>query len=72
MSFYEINEPDIAKVLNYMRIFHPEKANREYVVNLLTAFKSGLRNISRKNPDDIEALYEAYEASLNESEGQNV
>lgn len=65
MSDYQISEEDIDAVVRYMEIFHPEKANREYSLALLENIKSGLHQVARNNPEDIEAMYAQYEASLN-------
>lgn len=64
MSDYQISEEDIDGVMHYMKIFHPEKADRAYCRALLEYFKSGLHKIARSNPDDIEAIYESYETHL--------
>ena len=68
MSGYKISDEDVDVVMRYMKIFHPEKANRDYCKALLEAFQSGvitgLRQIALNNPDDIEELYEKYEAYL--------
>ncbi len=64
MSDYQITEEDIDAVVRYMKLFHPEKADREYCRALLEYIKSSLHQIARNNPDDIEAMYEQYEASL--------
>lgn len=64
MSGYEITEEDIDAVVRYMKIFHPEKADRDYSRALLEYIKSSLHQIARNNPDDIEVMYEQYEASL--------
>lgn len=68
MSGYKISDEDVDVVVRYMKIFHPEKANRDYCETLLEAFQSGvitgLRRIALNNPDDIEELYEKYEAYL--------
>lgn len=35
MSEYEKNEKDIESVINYLKIYDPENADREYAVQLL-------------------------------------
>lgn len=66
MSGYQISDEDIDGVVRYMKIFHPEKANRDYCKALLESFQAGvivgLRQIALTKPDDIEELYEKYEA----------
>lgn len=64
MSDYKITEKDIDAVVRYMKIYHPEKANRDYARAMLEYIKSGLHEIAQNNPDDIEAMYEAYEKTL--------
>lgn len=65
MSDYRISEEDIDAVVRYMELFHPENANREYSLALLEHIKSGLHQVARNNPEDIEAMYAQYESSLN-------
>ncbi len=64
MSDYKITEENIDAVIRYMKIYHPERANREYARAMLEYIKSGLAKIAQNNPDDIEAMYEAYEKTL--------
>ncbi len=64
MSDFQITEEIIDAVVRYMKIYHPERANREYVRSMLEHLKSGLHQIAHKNPDDIESMYENYEKSL--------
>lgn len=68
MSDYKISDEDVEAVVRYMKIFHPEKANRAYCRALLEYFKSGLYQIARTDPNNIEELYESlytsYEAHL--------
>lgn len=66
MSDYQITDSDIDSMVHYLGIYHPENANREYAQGLLEHTKSALREIAKNNPDDIEAMYEAYEQSLKE------
>lgn len=66
MSDFQITEEVIDKVVQYMRIFHPERADREYARAMLEYIKSALHEIARNNPDDIEAMCEAYEKSLSQ------
>ena len=64
MSDYQISDEDVDAVVRYMEMFHPENASREYCWALLEHIKSGLHQIARNNPEDIEAMYAQYEASL--------
>ena len=63
MSDFQITDEVIDAVMRYMKIFHPERANREYAKRMLESAKSALHKIAINNPDDIEALYEQVEAS---------
>jgi hypothetical protein len=56
-------EKEVDGVLNYMTIFHPEKADREYCRALLEYWEMALKHIAINNPDDIEKIYKAFEAS---------
>ncbi len=60
---YEPTEKDIESVINYMRIFHPENASREYVVELLDFMKAGYHRLAFTDPDALDDLYEAFEKS---------
>lgn len=66
MSDYQIIDEDVDAVVRYMKIYHPDKANSEYCRAMLEYLKAGLHEIARNNPDDIEAMYEQFEASLKE------
>jgi hypothetical protein len=71
MSGYQISDEDVGGVVRYMNIFHPDKADPAYCRALLEAFQAGviqgLRELALDKPDDIEELYEKYEAHLKES-----
>jgi hypothetical protein len=70
MSDYKISDEDVEAVVRYMKISHPENANPAYCRELLEYLKSGLYQIARTDPDNIEELYESlynsYEAHLKE------
>ena len=64
MSFYEINDKDVAGVINYLKIFHPEKpATPEYARALLQHYKDGYHQLSINDPAGLDNLLEDYEAS---------
>lgn len=65
MSFYEISDEDIDSVVRYMKIFHPEKANREYAKAMLEYFKAEYHNLSLTDPKALDDLFARYEASKN-------
>ena len=73
MSGYKFSDEDVDGAVRYMKIFHPEKANPVYCRAMLEAFQAGvilgLRQIALNNPDDIEELYEKYEAYLETKAG---
>ncbi len=60
MSDYEITEKDIENTVKYLRIFHPENANKEFAVELLQYFKSAYHRLAVTDPDALEELYAAY------------
>jgi hypothetical protein len=68
-GYYQISDEDVDGVVRYMKIFHPEKADptycRAFLESVYTGAIAGLREIAIKNPDEIEELYEKYEAYLN-------
>jgi hypothetical protein len=63
MSDYKITEKDIDSTVNYLRIFHPENANREYAVELLQYFKASARRMAFTSPDALNDLYDSFEKS---------
>ena len=64
MSDYQITETDIDGMMRYLEVYHPDRANRDYALALLEYTKSALHEIAQDNPDNIEAMFEAYEQSL--------
>ena len=68
MSGYKFSDEDVDVAVRYMKIFHPEKADPVYCKAMLEAFQAGvilgLRQLALNKPDDIEELYEKYEAYL--------
>ena len=64
MSDYQITETDIDSMVRYLEVYHPDRANRDYAQALLEYTKSALHEIAQDNPDNIEALLDAYEQSL--------
>ena len=66
MSLYTISDEDIDAVVRYLAIFHPENATAEYARAMLTSFQDALKQLAANSPDDIEKLYLAYEASLDD------
>ena len=64
MSDYKITEVDIDGMMRYLEVYHPDRADRDYARALLEYTKSALHGIAKENPDNIEAMFEAYEQSL--------
>ncbi len=60
---YEINEKDIESMVNYLRVFHPENANRDFAIEMLKYLKAGYHRLALTDPDALDDLYEAFEQS---------
>lgn len=68
-DFYDINDKDIEGVLNYLRIFEPENANREYATEFLKYMKLSARRTGSTNPDELDKQLAAFKKSkLNKGE----
>ena len=59
MSDYEITEKDIESMVNYLRIFHPENANRDFAVEMLNYLKATSHRLAQSSSEMLETLYEA-------------
>jgi len=70
-DFYEINDKDIDGMLNYLRIFQPEDATREFAVEFLKYLKLSYRKTGQINPDELHKQLEAYKSSKARNEGGN-
>jgi hypothetical protein len=68
-DFYDINDKDIESMVNYLRIFEPENANREYATEFLKYLKLSTRRTGRFNPDELSELLKAFKKSRSEQEG---
>lgn len=68
MSDYKITEKDVDSTVNYLRIFHPENANREYALELLEYFKASARRMAFTSPDALNDLYASFEQSRKKDE----
>lgn len=64
MSDYQITDEDIDGMMHFLEVYRPKQADRDHAILFLEYLKSGFQNIARNNPDDIEALYEQFEKSL--------
>lgn len=60
MSNYKITEQDIQGMLKYLKVFHPENANRDFAEEMLRFFKAGYRRMSLTDPDALDKLYEEF------------
>jgi len=60
---YEITDKDIDSVVHYLTIFHPENANREFAIEMLEYLKAAYHRLALTNPEALEELYDAFEAS---------
>ena len=60
MSGYEITQRDIDAMLNYLKIFDPKNANREYAEEFLRYLKAASRRLVLTDPDAIDELYKAF------------
>lgn len=69
-DFYDINDKDIDGMLNYLRIFEPENATREYAVEFLKFLKLGYRRTGRFDPDELPELLKDFKKSRPNQEGQ--
>lgn len=63
MSDYEINEKDIESVVRYLKIFHPENANREYAVEMLVYLQATFHRLAITDPDALEEMYQSFQDS---------
>ncbi len=63
MSDYKITDEDVASVVNYLRIFHPDKANEAYAAALLEYLQASYHRMALSDPDALEDLLKAFEAS---------
>lgn len=68
-DFYDINDKDIESIVNYLRIFQPEDANREFATEFLKYLKLTYRRAGRIDPDELEKQLEAYNKSRTNKEG---
>lgn len=70
-DFYDINEKDIESMVNYLRIFEPENASREYAFEFLKYMKLGARRTGFTNPDELHKQLEAFKKSKSNEEAKN-
>jgi hypothetical protein len=63
MSDYKITEKDIESTLNYLRIFHPENANRKFAIEFLKYWKAIYRRMGAVDPDLLDEYYAAFSQS---------
>jgi hypothetical protein len=71
MSDYEITEKDIESVVNYLKIFHPENANREFAVEMLEYLKTSFHRLALTDPDVLDELYTEFKSSTTQQGGMS-
>lgn len=71
-DFYDINDKDIESMVNYLRIFEPENANREYAIEFLKYLKLSTRRIGFNDPDELHKQLEVFKKSKLDEENQDV
>ena len=57
---YEINEKDIDSVINYLKIFDPERATPENAIDFIEYLRTGVHELAHNNPEKLEQLYLAF------------
>ncbi len=67
-DFYDINDKDIESMVNYLRIFQPEDANKEFATEFLKYMKLTTRRTGRIDPDELDKQLEAYNKSRTNKE----
>lgn len=56
MSGYIINDDDIARVVRYLKTRRPERANREYAIQLLEVLHNAAKRVASVDPELINEL----------------
>ena len=60
MSDYEITEKDVEGMLKYLKVFHPENANREFAEEMLHYLKATYHRLALTDPDALNELYDEF------------
>ncbi len=60
---YHITEKDIEGMLQYLKIFHPERANREDAKEILEYMKASYHRLAMTDPEALNKLLEEFEKS---------
>jgi hypothetical protein len=61
---YHANEKDIANILNFLRIFHPDRATRQEAINFLEYLGTvAYEKVSGATDKDMQQLYTEYSKS---------
>ncbi|HET7302711.1 MAG TPA: hypothetical protein VFI74_05270 [Candidatus Saccharimonadales bacterium] len=63
MEHYKITEDDIQGMIYYLKVYHPENANREYATELLEYMKATYQRLALTNPEVLEELYQAFQGT---------
>lgn len=54
-------QKDIEAVLNYLKIYHPDKADRNYAAAFLDYLQSKIHDLALNDPDELEKLYDTFD-----------
>lgn len=65
MSDFKITEQDVQSTLKYLKIFHPESANRGFAEEMLHYLKATYHRIALTDPDILDELYENFQRKRN-------
>lgn len=57
---YQINEKDIDRVLNYLKIHDPEHATPEMAIAFLEFYKAKFHEMAHTDLNKLEELYEEF------------
>jgi len=68
-NFYQVNDKDIESMVNYLRIFQPQDANREYATEFLKYIKLSTRRTGLTEPDELYKQLEAFKKVKLNKEG---
>ena len=62
---YKLNEEDINKVLNYLKIHDPEHATPEMAIEFLEYFKAKFHELAHTDPEKLDEIYEEFKKEKN-------
>ncbi len=70
MQGYRLNDEDTDAMVRWLKLNHPENANREYAESMLIAMKLAYREIGWSDPDALEGFYQEYIKKLADQNGK--